>query len=268
MKEFAMKHRSIASIGSAILFSHIVNVQGSLIFSERQDDTDIKCTFEGNSDFYGIGVRLGFYFTWFSGLLSFVINPEDADSQADAQTIFLFANLIALVILQGQEHVKSPNASPPAPVVVPILLFYMFFGGSVSAVTSATTGLIGWRKANRKERIILAGRQVFVQLIFLSTLAYSIFFWTEGFKVFPKPPCGSVFVFPVFNRITFDDPTTGSYLAISMLVVFYLLIWLVSWRRLRGSFPSHLPLRTVLSTRHSFDRQEVQALPPWDRKVL
>ena len=255
-----MKPRSIALLGSAVLFSQIANSQQSLAFIKRKDVLP-DCTFAGNSDFYGIGVRLGFYFQWFSGLLAFVVNPDDSDAQADAQTIFLLSNLIALIILQVK-HAAHVN------VVVPILLFYMFFGGIVSAVTSATTSLTGWKTALTTKKIALAARQIFVQLTFLATLGYSFYFWTEGFKKFQQFPddCGGTYVFPVPRRVSLDRPSGGSVLALLLLVLFYLLIWFVSYKRLRRSFPTHAP---VASSKLSFNHgDDENAQPPWEGRQL
>jgi len=254
-----MKPRSVALLGSAVLFSQLVYSQSPPDIPNTSDVPQ-DCTFEGNADFYGIGVRLGFYFQWFSGLIAFVINPEDSDAQADAQTIFLLANLIALIILQ----VQSQN--DPVRVVVPILLFYMFFGGSVSAITSATTSLSGWKTANKTKRIALVARQMFVQFTFLATLVYSFYFWTEGFKKFDRSnECGGTFVFPVPHRVKLDSPSTGSVLALLFLVLFVLLIWLVAFKRLRRSFPTHIP---VAASKLAFNHGDDTPLPPWEGRQL
>src|ERR1700710_2861741 len=130
-----MHSRSLFFLGTALFLSHFVSSESLNVLKPREDLPDLpECTFEGNSDFYGIGVRVGFYLTWISGLVAFVFNPEDAEEQADAQTIFLMANLIAVAVLQSK-------AAAETNVVVPILLFYMFFGGSVIGITSGTSAL-------------------------------------------------------------------------------------------------------------------------------
>jgi hypothetical protein len=255
-----MKPRSLAVLGAAVLFSQIANSQTSSSLHKARDVLP-ECTFAGNSDFYGIGVRLGFYFQWFSGLIAFVGNTEDCDAQADAQTIFLLANLIALIILQVQSAADTN-------VVVPILLFYMFFGGSVSAVTSATTTLASWKKAITTRKIALVARQVFVQLTYLATLGYSFYFWTEGFKKFKRFPdvCGGTYVFPVPYRASLETRSAGSVLALLLVVLFILLMWYVSYKRLRRSFPSHVP---VAASKLSFNHcDEDTPQPPWKERQL
>lgn len=256
-----MKSRSIALLGSAVLFAQIANSQASSSLIEREDILP-NCTFAGNSDFYGIGVRFGFYFQWFSGLIAFVVNPEDSDAQSDAQTIFLLANLIALFILQLQDA-KDIN------VVVPILLFYLFFGGSVSAITTATTSLSGWRKAITTRKIALVARQIFVQFTFLATLGYSFYFWSQGFKKFKKFPdeCGGTYVFPLPHRVLLHTPSAGSILALTLLIAFFLLIWFVSWRRLRRSFLTQIPISSLLSLSRT-QTHDSTAQPPWEGRQL
>jgi hypothetical protein len=64
-----MKPRSVALLGSAVLFSQLVHSHTLFSIPHQRDVLD-ECSFIGNSDFYGIGVRLGFYFQWFSGLIA------------------------------------------------------------------------------------------------------------------------------------------------------------------------------------------------------
>lgn len=254
-----MCSKILFTLATAICLSQLVN---SVTLHDTRDSTDPKdlpeCSFEGNSDFYGIGVRVGFYLTWISGLVAFIFNPDDSEGQADAQTIFLIANLIALIILQVQ------NASDTN-VVVPILLFYMFFGGSVIGVTSATASLGSFKNARGLKKISILIRQGFVQLTFLGMLIYSFYFWARGFQYFKTFPevCGGTYVFPVARRLSLEKPSGGSVLALFFLVVFYLLIWFVSYKRLRRSFGNtELPRSKIAISKGT----SLQQTPPWDRR--
>lgn len=250
-----MRSHSVFAIGTALLLSQVTNSQSLRTASQSRAVASKlpECTFEGNSDFYGVGVRVGFYLTWISGLVAFVFNPEGCEEQADAQTIFLLANLIALVILQAQNAAETN-------VVVPILLFYMFFGGSVIGVTSATASLGSYKNARGLKKISILVRQIFVQLTFLGMLTYSFYFWIRGFesfKVFPEV-CGGTFVFPVKKRLSLNTPSGGSVLALLFLVLFYLLIALVSYKRLRRSFGEKPHSKFALGKKNATSQ-----LPPW-----
>jgi hypothetical protein len=53
---------------------------------------------EGNSDFYGLGIRIGVYLQWFSSWISNSVNPSAAATNHDTNTIFLCAILIATAV--------------------------------------------------------------------------------------------------------------------------------------------------------------------------
>jgi len=250
-----MHSRTILLLSAVLFLSELTWAQSSPTSSPNPPSD--PCSFEGNSDFYGIGVRVGFYLTWISGLVAFLFNPDDCEEQADAQTIFLAANLIAVLVLQVQDAAHTKN-------VVPILLFYMFFGGSVIGITSATASLGSWRKSSTKEKISQATRQVFVQLTFFGMLIYSFYFWTRGFEKFDKfpPECGGTYVFPVKHRISLETPSGGSVLALLLLVLFYIIIWFVAYKRLRASYPKKAHLS---ANGHETYEVSSEQLPPWDK---
>lgn len=54
--------------------------------------------FEGNSDFYGLGIRIGVYLQWISAWISLLLDPESAQSTFGSNSIFVFAIAIATVI--------------------------------------------------------------------------------------------------------------------------------------------------------------------------
>lgn len=53
---------------------------------------------QGNSDFYGLGIRIGIYLQWGSSWLSMLLDPESAQGVLDANSIFVFAVVIATII--------------------------------------------------------------------------------------------------------------------------------------------------------------------------
>jgi hypothetical protein len=240
----------------------IVNPPKSvLILPSKRDGVLPQCTFEGNTDFYGIGVRVGFYCQWFANLIAFVFNPKGCEELSNQQTIFLLANLIAVVVLQN-------TAADETNAVVPILLFYMFFGSSITAVTSATASLESWDDAIITKKISKLAKHAFVQLTYIGTLIHSFYFWTEGFKKFKVFPseCGGTFVFPYHVRLRLDSPSVGTVLALLLLVLFYLTIWLIAYKRLRRSFGPNMPLPKSKWGIHG--GKEHDQYPPWDRRQL
>jgi hypothetical protein len=205
----------------------------STIFARAAKPGDPGCGFEGNADFYGIGVRVGFYLQWIAGLIAWVWNPAGCEELADAQTVFLAANLIAALVL-------STNSARDTNVVVIILLFYMFFGGSVSAVTSASASLDEWGQARGTRKIAAIVRQVFVQITFLGMLIFSFWFWATGIYEFKRLQCGT-YVFPVAERLSLNEPQGGSVVALLLLLLVYIFVWWISLRRQGKSFRAILP---------------------------
>jgi hypothetical protein len=68
-------------------------------------------TFIGNSDLYGLGIRIGIYLQWISGLLA---NSFLADSVQDllaTNTIFLIALFTALAIISAEDIVLAAEVT-------------------------------------------------------------------------------------------------------------------------------------------------------------
>jgi len=142
----------------------------------------------------------------------------------------------------------------------------MFFGGSVIGVTSATASFGSWKTAIRTRKVALLFRQIIVQLTFLFMLAYSFYFWTTGFRKFKTFPdvCDGTFVFPISRRVSLKEPSFGSVFALLLLVVIYICIWYVSYKRLQRSF------RTKNGTAYEglpqAGEEQVTQSPPWEKR--
>ncbi|KAI9737563.1 MAG: hypothetical protein M1834_009718 [Cirrosporium novae-zelandiae] len=82
-----------------LIFSLIISTLH--VFPSRQPFHDVErdvCTgFQGNSDLYGFGIRLGIYLQWISSLLANAFVPDMMPSALDTNSTFLFAIFIAIV---------------------------------------------------------------------------------------------------------------------------------------------------------------------------
>ncbi|KAJ5548425.1 hypothetical protein N7513_005659 [Penicillium frequentans] len=63
---------------------------------------DTCTSLEGNSDLYGLGIRIGIYLQWISAWISLLLDPESAQSTYDVNSIFVFAILVATIIASQQ----------------------------------------------------------------------------------------------------------------------------------------------------------------------
>lgn len=60
------------------------------------------CTFEGNADMYGLGIRLGYYLQWYGGVFASLLAQEEVKGARFALALFIAATFLALVIQTSQ----------------------------------------------------------------------------------------------------------------------------------------------------------------------
>jgi len=53
------------------------------------------CSFPGNADLYGLGIRLSFYITWLAGPLASWTVPSEVDGINFTNTLFMAATFLA-----------------------------------------------------------------------------------------------------------------------------------------------------------------------------
>ncbi|KAJ5157230.1 uncharacterized protein N7482_008330 [Penicillium canariense] len=88
------------------------------------------CTsFDGNSDLYGLGIRIGVYLQWISTWISLLLDPESAQTTYDINSVFVFAILVATII-----------AAQQGAVLIEIYLMLQFMLGSF-VTTLSTLGI-------------------------------------------------------------------------------------------------------------------------------
>jgi len=95
-----------------------------------------SCGFPGNSDLYGLGIRLGVYFQWASALIVYGWYPEGQDDLAESYLVFLFALTVGIIVITARA--ESTYAAEI------LLLTYIIFGGVWTVM------FIGVRERHRK----------------------------------------------------------------------------------------------------------------------
>ncbi|MCJ1395507.1 hypothetical protein MMC18_008393 [Xylographa bjoerkii] len=89
---------------------------------------------EGNSDFYGLGIRLGIYLQWISSLLTNILIPDEVSDSLDTNSIFLFAVFIAI----ANATTSSEGLHPAEAFIMISMCFgYLFSVLSVSGLRIA-----------------------------------------------------------------------------------------------------------------------------------
>ncbi|KAL5414204.1 hypothetical protein PMIN03_003287 [Paraphaeosphaeria minitans] len=80
------------------------------------------CKVEGNSDMYGLGIRLAYYFQWYGAILARWLAPSEVKSLAFSTDVFVAATFLALAIL------TLTDVDSLEPVETYIVLLLMFGG--------------------------------------------------------------------------------------------------------------------------------------------
>lgn len=76
--------------------------------------------FGGNSDLYGLGIRLGVYLQWISAWFANTVHPAAAGANHSANSIFLLAILIAVTVA------VSANAIQPVEAYIMVMICFGF----------------------------------------------------------------------------------------------------------------------------------------------
>jgi hypothetical protein len=188
-------------------------LDSNLQLAERQSPAK-TCDFEGNSDIYGLGIRLGIYFGWISSCISThgrfdkqLANGWPTDL-VNAAFIFEIAIFIATVVL-------ATNLKSTVHSVELMLMTLIFFGDFYFVQVAAVI-------ANRMffSMYSLAGLILRVALC-LAMLSFSVWLWFPGFDQFQQTPCGS-YVF-IFAKVSIAVDGVRKFLR--ALACLHLLIW-------------------------------------------
>jgi hypothetical protein len=151
---------------------------------------DRTCGFVGNSDIYGLGIRLGLYFQWAASILSkqFSASPESIRDIIDVDIIFLTAIFISTALLAGG------TIGTPYSVEILIMLhiyfgdvYIIFFDRRILSLADSNQSIWGfWLRST----------------LHAGMAAFALFFWFHGLDLLLPEPCGgSAFL---FARVAID----------------------------------------------------------------
>ncbi|KAJ9157760.1 hypothetical protein NKR23_g394 [Pleurostoma richardsiae] len=177
-------------------------------------------SFEGNPDFYGLGIRIGIYLQWFASWIGIFVEPGSAQSMNDNNSIFVFAIIIATIAGTAVKAMK--------PVEVHIMLQFAFgyfltvlsmVGLRFHLMTPAR--LAGfcdrWDQSDTQINVFPQYQEIFMFLEFFRPLkpeylswfgvvwriiianivtAFNVYFWFTGLKkLSASETCSFVFMF-------------------------------------------------------------------------
>lgn len=141
-----------------------------------------RCFFPCSADIYGLGIRLGIYLQWLGTYIANRYCPEAIGELLDTNTLFLFALLVATILVSVQEDDIHP--------VEIMVVLYIMFGGLASIFT-----IKGYRTLLRPRHptdfhFSLFGIMVRTYLR-AAISAYAIWFLFSGIYEFAPAPCSS-----------------------------------------------------------------------------
>ena len=159
-----------------------------------------QCGIPGNSDLYGLGIRVGVYLQWFTSYIAVYFCLEDSKDLHDTYIIFSAALEIAVFLLTFQHATYTIEI---------VIVFYLVFGGilSVNSV-SWKENVADLQKNSQGIRFMLQFeisqtplREILQYSTSLAMAIYGSWFWINGrsSQRFLATPCGNI-VF-LFGRI-------------------------------------------------------------------
>ena len=141
---------------------------------------DNTCGITGNSDLYGLGIRIGVYLQWFTSQIAVYFHLEGSNDLSNAYLSFSLALEIALFVLTFQHDTYTIEI---------VVMLYMFFGGILSVK--------GYRK-RVQQAVPTTWRLLLGNAINMAMVIYGFWFWIKGRSsdLFRATPCGNtVFLF-------------------------------------------------------------------------
>lgn len=180
-----------------------------------QGDADACHGFDGNSDLYGIGIRIGVYLSWYTSLTANLWANTFVDELSDTNTLFILSNIVAVTFGASRHAVSSVEAF----IVLCIFAGYFFGSWTVAGLrvgafctsTASETKFDGRTVRIYKHLYFrflggfsVAGFALRLCLV-LAAAAFSTWFFFHGADVLRKDMCGyKIFLFgahPLFGPV-------------------------------------------------------------------
>jgi hypothetical protein len=198
----------LSLVSCAICVAIPQRTSAALHFENHQKRND-GCGFSGNSDLYGLGIRLGVYFQWASTLIIYGWYPEGRNDLVESYLAFLVAITIAIIVITAQTE--------PTYAAEILVLAYIIFGGIYTVM------MVGARQHHRK-RIETSAHtvhwaQTFALLMILASAGiYYSWFWLHGIHHnVLETTCGT-FGF-LFTKVSLYNPSVYKFLAAASIWV-------------------------------------------------
>ena len=133
-----------------------------------------KCSIQGQSDLYGMGVRMGVYLSWIASWLANNFVPAEIDAALDTNSIFLLAIAFALALYSGMSRLR---------VIDGLILIQMSFGFIFTVMTLWGYRTSVYRREGAKGALRFGGKGTSLRLVLLTGLCtFNLWFLNDGMK--------------------------------------------------------------------------------------
>jgi hypothetical protein len=182
------------------------------------------CGYTGNSDLYGLGVRLGTYLLWYSVQIAAAFRLEGAQDLLVSWNIFALALSAAIYILTFQQQDPDQRAHPADIAIV----LYMIFGGCFGTLSFA---VMASKSLPTQYQILLS------PLTCLLALVYAAWFWISGINddQFQHSQGCYTYVF-LFSKVSPEAlrsvSTFFAFLAVWFSMIYLLLVAMIAYNNI------------------------------------
>ncbi|KAK7184393.1 hypothetical protein PSPO01_09427 [Paraphaeosphaeria sporulosa] len=135
------------------------------------------CKIEGNSDMYGLGIRLGYYFQWYGAILARWLAPSEVKSLAFSTDVFVAATFLALVILTLTD---VESLEPVETYIVLLLMFGAYLALVPIYVWRLLTACDPYWDPTRYPRVNLGAMSANLSFtLLIGVLVFQYWFWFD-----------------------------------------------------------------------------------------
>ncbi|KAJ4287720.1 hypothetical protein N0V90_012424 [Kalmusia sp. IMI 367209] len=135
------------------------------------------CKFEGKSDMYGLGIRLGFYFQWVGAILARIMAPSEIRSLTFSNDLFVAAAFLALIISTANDVY---SLEPVETYIVLLLMFGVYLVLVPIYIWRLLTACDPYWDPTRYPRVNLGAVSANLSFILLiGILVFQYWFWFD-----------------------------------------------------------------------------------------
>lgn len=189
-------------------------------FAQGNSSTESVCSdrvtadgFVGNTDFYGLGIRLGIYSQWAASALANCFLPGEWKSNLGASLAFALALVVAIFLLTFQSQCVFT-----AEVIV---ILFIFWGGFlVSYIGSPALNFVNPLRSGAKS----PGSGIVAEVPYVAMQVFSLWFWLRlvlvGEEDFRLTPGGTYYF--LFSRVSAHSKAGAGFItALCALYAWY-----------------------------------------------